>query len=115
VLNNKGFTLVELLVVSTIFLVSVIAFTAGARVCLSSVKAASQLNKTVYVLQGEMERIKTIPFAQLIKLNGQTFAASQGKVATSSLLPDLVSIKVELKYSPNKNLLEIYTLRSKYE
>lgn len=114
-MNKQGFTLVELLVAGTIFIIATSAFTYGLRVCLSNYKSASALNKAIYTLQSETEKIKTVPFAQLIKIKGKTFAAGKGKVSVSALLPDLLKIKIELAWLDNKDPLEVYTLRSQYE
>ena len=113
-MNKHGFTLIELLIASTLFLTAVLSFGYLLNNGKLTVASAARLNQAVYTLQAEAEKIKTYSFAQLLYLNGRTFAQGQGKTRVVSALADLVSIELELSWDPNKVPLKLHTLRSKY-
>lgn len=113
-LNRRGFTLVELLLAASLFLVATTAFGYLLRVGKTAVGSASKFNQSVYAIQARMEEVKRLPFDQLISLDGSTFAQGMGKVSAIPLSADLVSIQLELKWAPKKIPLNLYTLRSKY-
>lgn len=114
-MNKRGFTLVELLVAASIFLVSTLAFGSLLKMSLASIHSASELNRAAYMLQTKTEEIQAIPFAELSGLNGASFANGKGKISVSPVLADLVRIRLELKWDPDRTPLYIYTLRSSYQ
>lgn len=113
-MNKKGFTLVELLVAASLFLIATLAFGYLLNMGLTSLATASRLNQAAYSLQAKAEEIRLLPFNQLAGLNGQTFSGGQGRISVTTVLADLVSIKLELRWDPAKSPLRLYTLRSKY-
>ncbi|MEE8637993.1 MAG: prepilin-type N-terminal cleavage/methylation domain-containing protein [Candidatus Margulisiibacteriota bacterium] len=113
-MNRKGFTLVELLVAASLFLVATSAFGYLLKTGLVSIETASRLNQAAYELQAKMEEIRPLPFNQLAALNGSAFAQDRGEVSVTPVLADLVRIKLELEWDPKKTSLKLYTLRSKY-
>lgn len=113
-MNKRGFTLVELLVAASLFLVVTLAFGYLLKTGLASIAAASRLNQAAYTLQAKIEEIHALPFDHLSALNGNPFAESFGKVYVTPVLADLVRIKLELEWDPKKAPLKLYTLRSEY-
>jgi prepilin-type N-terminal cleavage/methylation domain-containing protein len=114
-LNKRGFTLVELLVAASIFLVATLAFGSLLKIGMSSIRAARDLNRAAYTLQAKMEEIQETPFAELPGLNGSSFANGKGRISVSPVLADLVRIRLELSWDPDRTSLHIYTLRSSYQ
>jgi len=113
-LNKRGFTLVELLVAASLFLVATIAFGSLLKIGLASISSASDLNRAAYLLQAEMEEIQGLPFAELPGMNGSSFANGRGRISVSPVLADLIRVRLELSWNPDKSPLYIYTLRSSY-
>lgn len=114
-MNKKGFTLVELLVATAIFLAATIAFGHLLKVSLVSVNAAARLNRAACELQDKMEGIRALPFAKLRGLDGDIFADGRGRVAVTPVLADLLSVRVELSWDARRAPLKIISLRSKYQ
>lgn len=113
-MSKKGFTLVELLVAASIFLLATLAFGYLLKTALISIDSASRLNQAAFILQEKMEEMKPLAFDQLAALNGDTFAEGLGKITVTPVLADLVRIKIELDWDPKRIPLKIFTLRSKY-
>lgn len=113
-MNKKGFTLVELLVAASLFLVATFAFGYFLKIGMDSIESATRLNQAAYALQAEMEEIRALPFEQLAALNGMAFAQGRGELSVTPVLADLVGLKLELEWDPKKSPLELSSLRSKY-
>ena len=113
-MNKNGFTLVELLIAAAIFLTAVLAFGYLLNNGKLTVDSAARLNRAVYTLQAEAEKIRTYSFEQLPYLNNRHFAQGQGSIRVVSALADLVSVELTLNWDPNKVPLKLQTLRSKY-
>ena len=113
-MNNKGFTLVELVVAISLFLVATVAFGSLLKLGAGTVKTSGHLTEAVYSLQAKMEEIKARPFNNLAPLNGSTFNGGKGKISITTVLADLVKIELELKWDPHKLPLKTCTLRSSY-
>ena len=77
-------------------------------------QTTDQLNEAIYILQSEMEEIRSMPFSDLASLNAKTFAEEQGVICTTLVLADLIEIKLELAWDPKKATLQLHTLRSNY-
>ena len=112
--GKKGFTLIELLVGAAIFLLTTTSFGYILRAGKTSLNAAAQLNQAIYLLQEEMEEIRSLPFDQISLLNGKSFAEEQGKIVVFQALSDLHEITLELKWDPKKAPLCLYSIRSRY-
>jgi prepilin-type N-terminal cleavage/methylation domain-containing protein len=113
-LNKKGFTLVELLVAATIFLVATFAFAYLLKIGMASVQNTARLNLAIYSLQAQAEEMRSLPFSSLVSLNGRSFAQGKGKISVIPAVTDLLKIELELEWDPNKIPLKITTLRSNY-
>lgn len=113
-MNKKGFTLVELLVAATIFLVATFAFAYLLKIGMASVQNTSRFNHATYSLVTQAEEIKSLPFSSLASLNGRSFAQGDGKISVVPALADLLKIELELAWDPNKVPLKVTTLRSSY-
>ena len=113
-MNKKGFTLVELLIAASLFLAATLAFGYLLKLGLLSVENATKLNHAAYALQTKMEELRSLPFEDVERQNGGSFAAGKGKVQVAPALANLVSIKIELEWDPRRAPLKLYALRSKY-
>jgi prepilin-type N-terminal cleavage/methylation domain-containing protein len=113
-LNRKGFTLVELLVASSLFLLATLTFSYLLKTGISSVESAARLKQATYTLQSRAEEIRALSFSDLPSLDGTTFAQGRGNISVTPALADLVKIELELEWDPNKIPLRISTLRSNY-
>jgi hypothetical protein len=106
--------LVELLIASGLFLLAVAGFGYLLKAGTNSVESATRLNRAVYALQAKTEELRATPFEELLALNGSGFGDGSGTVSVAPVLADLVSIKLELEWDPQKTHLNLYALRSKY-
>ncbi len=107
--------MIELLVAASLFLAASMAFGYLLKTGLTSIAAAGNLNRAVYVLQAKMEEMRVLPFEELSDLNGCSFAEGKGRISVVPVLADLMRIKLELKWDPDRSPLTFYTLRSKYQ
>ena len=60
-----------------------------------------------------MEELSALPFAKLKLLNGQMFAAGQGKISVVPILPDVIAFTVKVN-NPSKRDLTLTSLKSKH-
>jgi prepilin-type N-terminal cleavage/methylation domain-containing protein len=113
-LNNKGLTLIEVIVALSLFLAATVAFSYLLKLGAGTVRTSEHLTEASYSLQAKMEEIKACPFEDLTALNGAAFNGGKGKISITPVLADLVKIELELKWDPQKLPLRICTLRSVY-
>jgi prepilin-type N-terminal cleavage/methylation domain-containing protein len=113
-LSKKGFTLVELLIAASIFLIATFAFAYLLKLGMASAQNTFQLNQARYTLQTQAEKLRSLPFSSLASFNGQSFAQGKGKISVIPAVTDLLKIELELEWDPNKVPLKITTLRSSY-
>lgn len=113
-MNKRGFTLVEVLLASAIFVIAVSTFGYLLNQAQNSVSTIDDLSRALYIARSKVEEIRNIPFDQLLVLNGSTFFEGKGKILIVPVLADLTRIQVELKWNPNRTPIRIHSLRSKY-
>jgi len=115
VLNNKnGFTLIEILVAVTLFLLATVSFTFVLQSAKTSANTTEVKQQAIYAVQATYEQLKLVPFNQLKNFDGLTFWQKQGKIEVKNLLADLLTVKIELAWHPQKNPIKLHSLRSKY-
>ncbi len=112
--QKYGFTLIEVLVASSVLLIIVASVFSLLRVGLNYIEQSRELTKATYILEGKMEEIRSMPFSSLPSLHGTTFENGKGRIYVTPVKSDLVQIKAELIWNPKRKPLEIYTLRSAY-
>ena len=113
-MSKRGFTLVELLAASGVFLISAAAFAYLLKTGSFNLDSAQRLTRAVYSLQAQAESLRPLPFESLPSLNGKTFDRGSGKIRVAPALADLLKIELELEWDPSRIPLKIQTLRSKY-
>ena len=113
-MSKKGFTLLELLVASAIFLVAALTLAYLLKVGMASVQNTFRLNQAVYALQAQAEEIRSRSFEAVAELNGGSFASGKGKISVIPAVTDLLKVELELEWAPGKVPLKITTLRSRY-
>ena len=110
-MNRKGFTLVEILVATALFLLAISTFSYLLKSAKESILNARKLSQALYQVQAKMEELRGTPFENLVST---TFAENRGRVVVTPALADMVSISVELEWNPKKLPIKLYSLRSKY-
>jgi len=113
-LNRKGFTLVEILLATALLVVIISAFSFGLKQAISAANSNHDFSRALYAARSQMEEMRRIPFEGLPTLNGTSFSAGSGKIYVATLLPDLLSLQIDLKWNPKRPSLRIYTLRSRH-
>lgn len=114
-MNKKAFTLVEMVIACSLFLIITATFSFFLNSAMRSSKNAKNLNQATFTLLSKAEGVRATPFESLKSLNGQIFANGQGKVSINSALSDLVKVEIELSWHPDKIPLKISSLRSSYK
>ena len=113
-MNRLAFTLIELLIASALFLAAVIMFNYVLKTGASLIAASGRRSQAFYDLQAKMEELGALPFENLAQLNGSSFAENKGKIYIAPVFSDLSSIRIDLKWNPQKPPLQIFALRSCY-
>ncbi|MBU0671600.1 MAG: type II secretion system GspH family protein [Candidatus Margulisbacteria bacterium] len=113
-MNKRGFTLIELIVATSLFLIAVASFSQLLKIAASSITAAERLNLATYEIQAEMEELRSLTFNQLYAQSGRSFAQGKGKIQVSPVLADLVRVELVLNWHPQKVPFNLSALRSKY-
>ena len=97
-MNKRGFTLVEVMIAGSLFVMTLACFGYLLKLSLNYVKRTETRALSLCRARGEMERIRSLPFASLP-------AAASAGVAITQVAADLDLIKVG----------DLYTLRSQYQ
>ena len=106
-MNNKGFTLVEVLVAGAIFLTVISAFVFLLKLSANYQVSVQSYSRAAHELRTEMEKVRCAPFDGL-----PTVVSDKTKVIPVS--SDLFFIQTELTWHPKRAPLKLYTLRSRY-
>lgn len=107
-MNRQGFTLTELLVAGTIFVLSCLIFTGLLQSCKRLAQRTKLSSQNLCQLGQQAEKLQAVAFNDLRPLNGQTFAGQSGTIVVQQLADDLVRVDLTL------NKKSLCLLRSKY-
>lgn len=98
-MNRRGFTLIEVLVATGIFLLSAASFNLAIKTAQRLESQAVEKNREFLGLVNVMEELQSKPFADLSGLNGQTCLAGGGKINISLVEPELAKISLTISKS----------------
>ena len=114
-LGNKGFTLIEVIIASSILIVA--AFSSFFLISSLASGAINSINATssLYIALGKMEELRSFEFDSLAPLDGTTFNNMAGKIFVQKIQPDLLKLQLTYKWNASKAPIELYSKRSKYE
>ena len=113
-MNRKGFALIEILLAAALFVAVISTFSYLLKQAASTASSIDGLSRAIYTVRGQAEELRRIPFEDLPALNGGSFSMGSGEIHVLPLLPDLLTIQIDLKWDPKRPPLQIYTLRSKH-
>ena len=105
--HSKAFTLVEVLVASSIICIFAASFVFMASVAVKQVGTSRQLTRSLFACKSAMEDLKSRDFGALMSFNNTTFDSGKGIITLNPVGNDRVSITVRDK-------IELNTLRSRY-
>jgi len=112
--GREGFTLVEIILAVSLFVLIISTFGFLLRRAGDAIASVDGLSHALYAARSEMEEIRQISFDKLLTLNGSVFCGGRGKILVIPVLADLLRIELELKWNPKRPAIRLYSLRSKY-
>lgn len=104
---SKAFTLVEVLVASSIICIFAASFVFMAAVAVKQVAASRQLTRSLFASKSVMEDLRSKDFGALLSYNNTAFDNGKGLIMVNSAGNDRISITVRDK-------IELNTLRSRF-
>ena len=107
-MNNRGFTLVEVLIALAVFIIALGVSVYLFRSTLAGIKKSYKLTEISFTIQAKMEELRSMHFEDLSSLSGAEFADGKGKITVIPMQADLLTIAIELPP------IELHTMRSKY-
>lgn len=107
-MNNRGFTLVEVLIALAVFIIALGVSVYLFRSTLVGIKRSYELTETSFTIQAKMEELRSMPFEDLSSLSGAEFADGKGKITVVPVQSDLLKLSIELPP------IELHTMRSRY-
>ena len=105
--RSKAFTLVEVLVASSIICIFAASFVFMAAVAVKQEAASRQLTRSLFACKSAMEDLRSRDFGALMSFNNMTFDSGKGIIMVTSAGNDRISIMVRDK-------VELNTIRSRY-
>ena len=108
-MNNKGFTLIEVLVSSTVLIIATTWIFSLFRANLFYIQKNRVLVNATYLAQEKMEEMRGFSFDELKKINHLTFNQGQGYIRVEPAGADLAKIEIGIL---NVKRAKLVTLRS---
>ncbi len=108
-MNNRGFTLIEILIAALVLSILVYYLTFSFKNVSIAEKQKEELSSSILAAKSKMEELKSMPYRSLPSYDNSTFDNGKGLVKISPLGDDRMVIVVK------DGSGQLMTIRSKYE
>jgi prepilin-type N-terminal cleavage/methylation domain-containing protein len=109
-LHRQGFTLIEVSISATLFLLLALVFYGATINSLQYLTAAKKQTQAIYACQNKMEEVRRLSLDELDSLNGKGFDDGKGKIVVVGVYAQMRIVEVEYRYDDKREAVRMVRL-----